>query len=159
MLSGSDVPAAPLSSGGEGRALHCAPPIRGPGCSGAPRQALRVNKLYPEILIPPSSLTHSVSQQYFFFIPLLLSFAFSFFSLRLFFCSLCSVHHYYFPFFPSSTSHPSLSPVLCTQASENKLPLGLPTVLLLDENARATWRSLKVHVPNSVPSLYSFPRP
>lgn len=158
MLSGSDVPAAPLSSGGEGRALHCAPPIRGPGCSDAPRQALRVNKLYPEILIPPSSLTHSVSQQYFFSYP--------YFCHLLFHFSLCACS--FVPFVPFITtiflfSHPlpptpPSPPILCTQASENKLPLGLPTVLLLDENARATWRSLKVHVPNSAPSLYSFPR-
>ena len=68
MLSGSDVPAAPLSSGGEGRELHRAPPIREQDCSGAPRRALRVNKLYPEILSPllpspvrfsPISLTSS----------------------------------------------------------------------------------------------------
>lgn len=159
MLSGSDVPAAPLSSGGEGKALHCAPPIREPGCSGAPRLALRVNKLYPEILIPPSSLTHSVSQQYFFSYPYFCHLLFHFSLCACSFVPFVPLITTIFLFSPSSASHPSLSPVLCTQASENKLPLGLPTVLLLDENARATWRSLKVHVPNSAPSLCSFPRP
>lgn len=53
VLSGSDAPAAPLSSRGEGRELHRAPPIREPGCYSAPRLALWVNNLYPEILRPP----------------------------------------------------------------------------------------------------------
>lgn len=48
---GSDVPAAPLSWGGEGRELHRAPPIREPRCSDGPRLALRLNKLYPETFI------------------------------------------------------------------------------------------------------------
>lgn len=91
VLSGSDAPAAPLSSGGEGKELHCAPPIREPGCSGAPRLALRVNKLYPEILSPPPwSVSHH------FFLPPLLSFAFSFFTLWSLFCFYCAIYHCYF---------------------------------------------------------------
>lgn len=40
-------------------------------------------------------------------------------------------------------------PILPTEASKNKLSLCLPTALLLCKTARATWRSLKVHVPKS----------
>lgn len=139
MLSGSDVPAAPLSSEGEGRELHRAPPIGRPGCSGAPRLTLRVNKLYPEILSPPSH-PRSVPHEF--------SFTSSF--------TICFLsplaHHYHCPVLsilcPTTSPSPS-----CPGASENKLiSLGLPTILLLYESARATRRSLGVHVPSAFSS-------
>lgn len=144
VLSGSDAPAAPLSSGGEGRELHRAPPIREPGYYSAPRLALWVNNLYPEILRPPTPLP-----------PFLTNFFNSFFILfSLFSPSTCRFVSFVlfitviFLFSPSAATSPPL-PILPTEASKNKLSLCLPTGLLLCKTASATWRSLKVHVPNS----------
>lgn len=144
VLSGSDVPAAPLSSGGEGRELHRAPPIREPRCSSAPRVSLWVNELYPEILSPPPPAPRScvsVSNQFF---KTHFSFAFSVFTAPLPICSFSSIHHcrFFLPYVPPL-------PILPAEASKNKLSLCLPTALLLCKTAGATWRSLKVHVPKS----------
>lgn len=152
VLSGSDAPAAPLSSGGEGKELHCAPPIREPGCSGAPRLALRVNKLYPEILSPPP---RSVSHHFFYLLSYHLLSLFShsdryFVSIVLFITVI---------FLLSPSSVPPSLPLLIssTGARENKLSLSVPAALLLYERASATWRSLKVHVPNSATLVFFLP--
>lgn len=124
---------------GEGkRAASCSPPIRGPGCSGAPRLALRVNELYPEILAPPLLLSSPFLTIFFSFTICLLLF------LPLLLFLLCYSSQLF-----SLSLHPSLYLIiLSTGASENKLSSGLPM------RASATWRSLKVHVPNSL--LYFF---
>lgn len=151
VLSGSDVPAAPLSSGGEGRELYHAPPIREPGYSNAPRLALWMNNLYPEILRPPPSphptpapLTHTFS-------PIFLIFGIFTFFILLFLFSLAIVLLLSYSSMLFSSSLHRLwppPPNLSTEASKNKLSLCLPTALLLCKTAPDTWRSLKVHVPN-----------
>ena len=83
---------------GEGRELHCAPPITELGFSGAPRLALRVNKLYPEILSPPPQ---SFSHHSFYFLA-------SFFDhlLFLFFHTLLVLFRCYLSQLFSSSLHP-----------------------------------------------------
>lgn len=61
-----------------------------------------------------------------------------------------------FSFSPHPLS-PSPFTILSTEASENKLSLGLPAALLLCERVSATWQSLKVHVPNCATLFFSHP--
>lgn len=116
MLSESDVLAAPLSSWGEGIELHRAPPIREPGCSGAPRLALRVNELYPEILSPLLSLCFNLV---FYHLLFLFSPSACFFVSFVLFITIIFL-------FSRPPVPPSL-PLPIFSASENKLSLGLPT--------------------------------
>lgn len=125
VLSGSDAPAAPLSSGGRGEsciALHQS----GSGAAQAHLGGLcGWTSSTRRYWAPPSSNSHQIFLTSFFYHLLSL---FSPFARCC--CFFCAIHHCYSPFLSVPSHRPSLSPISSTEASENKLSLGLPTALL-----------------------------